>query len=229
MSKEDEELIKEKVLRGFNLLEGKEIPNVLTIRTYFSPVEAAESEFKEVLQIDSQNYDALVGLGRCCSYDPQKYDYAISVFEQAIKVKPFEATAHYYLGSLFLRMGERKLTEEFFEKAINYFQKADKLDYKPKTPLYNNLGTALFRIEKYEEAIFYFENAAKYAEEEKRWLPSIFFLAAEACEKLSRNLDAIRWYKLSIRPGLGIPGHKKQVNAKIRQLKKIREQKDTKD
>lgn len=189
------EILEKKVARGFRILERKEKYDP---SRYMGPSEAAEVLFKEVLELDAQCYQALMGLGRCYYYRPYQFTDAITIFKNASLVCPRNAEPFYWIGLIFLHAGERglALTEnDPYDEAIRYFQIALKLGSSQQAWIANHIGTAYFRKGEWEEAIVWFSKSAEKLTTEEGWIPSTYFLAAEACEKIGRFRDAIRWYE----------------------------------
>lgn len=215
--KPSKEVIEEKVTRGFRILERKEKYDP---SRFPGPSEAAEAIFKEALCSDPDCYLALLGLGRCYYYRPTQYSEAISTFQRAITIQPYEAEPYYWIGLTYFHAGERKLplfgANDVYEEALRYFHKALEMGYEPKAWLYNHIGTVHFREARYEQAITWFQRSADSIKSEGGWVPSTFFLAAEACEYLGRFADAIKWYELY--KEYGLQSSHKEVNQRIKKL-----------
>lgn len=216
-------MIEEIVARGQRLLARKESYD---LTKYSYPSEAAEAQFKEALQIEPNNYDAIVGLGRCYAYTPRKYIEAVSMFERAIEIDLERPEAYFQAGKTFLNAGDsglHPLNSNSYERALRYFEKAVHLGYKPQAWLFNALGTAYFRLQRFAESLIWFERSAQAAKEEGAWVPSTFHLAAEANENLGRFAEAIKWYELYKENGFS--SHESEVNQKIKNLLILEENK----
>lgn len=92
------------------------------------------------------------------AYDKDKYDDAISYFEESLKGNPDNEDALYYLG-LSYRYSSK------YEKAIEQFVKLEKLNADYWAWYYYEWGLALFTLNRYEESIPQFEKfESKYPE-----------------------------------------------------------------
>lgn len=188
------DVVEKRVNKGFRILNGKE---KYSLQLYSDPCDAAEAEFREALRIDPNCSVALLGLGRCYSSNPRRYEEAISLFLRAMEAPGTKADASYQIGLTFLHAGGRGLAplgKNPNEEALRYFKEALESDYSPKAWLYNHIGTAYYRLEEFDEALIWFEKSAESIGSEGGWVPSTYFLAAEACEYLCRFSDAVKWY-----------------------------------
>jgi tetratricopeptide (TPR) repeat protein len=219
MTTHNDEVISEKLKKGFSVLERKEPYDA---QTYSGHVEAAAKEFRDVLQIDQNCYGALVGLGRCYSYNPQQYADAIFEFRRALEVCSNEGEPYYQMGVVFFHAGERGMSLSAvnpYQEALQCFQKAIALGYEKRAWLYNQVGMIHFRMENYEEAVAWFERSAESLKEEGGWIPSTFNLAADASEYLGNFAQAIRWYERLIEHGFR--DREKEIRQKIKNLRAL--------
>lgn len=146
--------------------------------------DAAINFYNKVLQIDSENTQALLGLAELY-IDTNLLDAAETYIKKATQNKHDKKTAKYLSGKICLLKGDSKKAEKLFLEsgsidALNALgtiydeqekhTKAQEM-YKKVISLnpnyidaYNNLGLSLLLCEKYKEAIFYLENACSLRE-----------------------------------------------------------------
>lgn len=220
---EDKHLAQELSSSGSKMLNGEA---EFDLNKYSSPSEAAKEQFQQALRLDPNCYDALMGIGVCRSYDPHEYDKAVAAFKKAIEIRPNESEPYYQAGLIFLLDNDRNYENPMAngkEEALRHFQKALELGYRPRSWLYNHMGTLYSRMELYEEAIKCFEHSVKYMKDEGSWIPSTFFLAAEANELLGKYSEAIKWLKLYKEQGF--PGDAQEIDQRIKNIKIISENK----
>jgi len=196
-----EENLEAVVVKGFRILNREERYNT---SLYFGPSEAAEAEFRAALQLRPDCYSAYLGLGQCYAYRPNQYEDAIRAFEQARLLHPEEPAPYYHMGLTYLHAGERNLLLfglDPFKEALKCFETALSLGYVPKAWLFNHIGTNHFRMGSYTEAVEWFEKSFDTLKKESGWIPSTFFLAAQANENLGLFAEAIKWYERYIEEG----------------------------
>lgn len=106
----------------------------------------AITELEAALTINDNLADLHLALGRNYkAVDPPQYDKAIEQFNRAIALKPDDPLPYLYTARTYLTAGE-------FAKAIQYANQAIQQD--PTDPLlYANLGTMLYRLGSYPEAV----------------------------------------------------------------------------
>lgn len=77
--------------------------------------------------------------------DAEKFEEAVNVFKQAIKLKPDFADAYYHLGDTYFELSEVKKAVDAYKQAVRY---------KPEFALaYNQLGTAYRAVGDYKKAV----------------------------------------------------------------------------
>ena len=181
--------------------------------------DAAIATFMEALSLDPNMVEAWIGLGISYAYWPNRFEDALSAFTRAQQINPANADAYYQLGRLYFYHAEthhETVGAEEYETALHYLQEAAARGYHDLGDLYNLMGTAYFRLKRYDEAIRCFEQSVVEANE-GAWLPSTYFLAAEA-NKLKGNLgEALRWYESYVSSGFD----DEEVGLNIRNLKII--------
>jgi tetratricopeptide (TPR) repeat protein len=193
---EQDETLDDLVTRGFNTLERREQYDLTAYRT---PGEAAEVLFRRALDIDQHCYDALLGLGQCYSYRPQKYVEALALFSRAAGIRPNQPEPSYLSGLTLLHAGEIDMEMGQFGcygSALISFERALELGFDPKAEVYNALGTVSYRMGEYSDAVKWFQLSYDSLRRDGGWQPSTFFLAADACEHLGKFAEAISWYEL---------------------------------
>jgi tetratricopeptide (TPR) repeat protein len=221
LMRDDKHKAEEVSSHGFRILSGEE---TFDLDKYSFQSEAAKEYFQKALSLDPNCYDALMGMGICNSYDPREYNKAIAAFKRAIEIRPNEAEPYYQAGLIFLLDSDRNYENPIVsgkEEALQHFQKALELGYKPQSWLYNHIGTVYSRMGLYGEAINCFEHSIKYMENEGTWIPSVFFLAADACETLGKDSEAIKWLVLYKKQNFG--SDTEEIDQRINNLKIISE------
>ena len=97
---------------------------------YRQDKEQAEKAFKQALQLDPKNYQAMVSLGRLYSLDQSKLDQAEKLLQQALEESPDNLEGRFVLGMVYALKGEKQkaLTEFNFafakegELALYHFE-----------------------------------------------------------------------------------------------------------
>jgi tetratricopeptide (TPR) repeat protein len=169
--------------------------------------EQAESLFREALTLDPDNFRALLGLGRCHSHYPSRYEEAVLCFEKAAAVSPDDPEPSYLAGLAYLRAEEAGVSSAGLnlpDSAVLFFRKALDAGYNDVASLYNLIGTAHFRRRDYEQALQGFRESAALIAQNGGWIPSTFFLGAESARYLGRLDEALEWYEAARRRGLSV-------------------------
>jgi tetratricopeptide (TPR) repeat protein len=94
--------------------------------------------------------------------------------------------AHFYAGVCFLKQGK-------FDYAILYLEDFSSNDLLVQARAYSLIGDANMELEKYEDAVKYYNKAANY-KPNKYYSPAYLMKAALAYEKLNQNQKAIEVY-----------------------------------
>ncbi len=81
---------------------------------YRQDKEQAEKAFKQALELDPQNYQSMVSLGRLYSLDLSKLDQAEKLLQQALDESPDNLEGRFVLGVVYGLKGEK-------QKALNEF------------------------------------------------------------------------------------------------------------
>ena len=112
---------------------------------------------------DEKLVESLMNKGEALNFSAQ-YKRSLSMYQLVIDIQPDNSSAINKLGSAWKSLGE-------YKKAIDYFEKALKIDLKaydenhPKVATYyNNLGAAWKSLGEYKKAIDYYEKALKILE-----------------------------------------------------------------
>ncbi|RQW85076.1 MAG: tetratricopeptide repeat protein, partial [Geobacter sp.] len=113
-------------------------------------LQAAESIYRQILQLDPDNPEALHLLG-VSAYQQQRHETAATLIGQALARKPTFADAHSNLGNVLREMGRLDEAEKSFRKAISANPKFTMAHY--------NLGNVLLSRKKFKEAAESFERA----------------------------------------------------------------------
>lgn len=116
---------------------------------------------------------------------------AVFYYKQSIKNYP-TAKAHTYLGWAYSLLGD-------FEGAIEECETAIELDPDYGNP-YNDIGSYLINLQRYDEAINWFEKAIGAADYKLRYYP--YFNLGTIYEKRGEWFTAIKYYEdaLTINP-----------------------------
>lgn len=113
-------------------------------------LQQAEQLYRQVLEVEPKNADALHLLGVIAS-QAGEYEAAVNLITQALEIKPNYADAHYNLGNVLDNQGR-------FEEAIDCYRRAIEVDPR-YIDAYYNLGTALKDQGELEEAIAAYRRA----------------------------------------------------------------------
>jgi tetratricopeptide (TPR) repeat protein len=186
--------LKNKVHIALQILRGEE---KYDLQTYGNPLEAAESLLKKVLMNNREQPEAWAALGLCYSYLPTRYPEALLAYKESMRFDISNPSIHYQIGNLFVLSGERGLeniSRSPYNDALPFLFKAEKLNYEPKSELLNLIGKCYFRLSDYQNAVLFFEKSIACIDANV-FLPSAFFLAAEASEKLADYSKAIEMYQ----------------------------------
>jgi predicted O-linked N-acetylglucosamine transferase (SPINDLY family) len=129
------------------------IPEAIQLATQLhqqGELQQAETIYRQVLEVEPDNLDALHLLGVIAA-QTLHYDAAIELFNQAIQLNDTVPSVYNSLGSVF---GNQNL----FAEAASYYQKALALDSKD-ADLYSNLAYAWRAQGKLEEALACYQQA----------------------------------------------------------------------
>ncbi len=119
--------------------------------------DKAEQAYAHVLKLDSENLDALRGIGDI-DYDRQKYDEAIAAYEHYLKKKPDDPEVRTDLGTMYLYTGNA-------DQAVVQYQKAIKS--KPEFyQAYYNMAVAYAQMNQTDKALATLAQALKLAPDE---------------------------------------------------------------
>lgn len=156
-------------------------------------LQAAESIYRQILQLDPDNPEALHLLG-VSAYQQQRYETACTLIVQALARKPDFADAHSNLGNVLREMGHLDEAEKSFRKAINVNPKFTMAHY--------NLGNVLMSRKKPKEAAESFERAIAGNPR----LAEAYINRGIALKELGRLKEAEVSYRkaLSLKPDLAI-------------------------
>jgi Tfp pilus assembly protein PilF len=126
--------------------------------------EGALKVLKKAVEIEPNEY-TLTNLGYFYLYEGEpnnggwfyQVDKAIEMLERAIQFSPKSYQAYSVLGEAYLLKEKNLEAEKVLKQAV---------DIEETTPNMNNLGVALYKQEKYQEAADYFEKAHQRREED---------------------------------------------------------------
>ncbi|MGV9173021.1 MAG: tetratricopeptide repeat protein [Promethearchaeia archaeon] len=80
--------------------------------------EEAEKCFKEILQLDPENYRAYYNLG-ITYYDMDQTEKALKMYTEAVRLKPDNKYAHYNIGLIYEEEGKLKKALKCYKRALN--------------------------------------------------------------------------------------------------------------
>lgn len=112
--------------------------------------KAAEKLYKDALK-QSKHQPDVVNLAAVFYQQIERHKYCITLLNKTLKDHPHHAKSHQLIGTSYLK-------EKQYEKAIEHLSKANKLDLNNPEILYN-LGIAIHRIGKIDEALPYYKRA----------------------------------------------------------------------
>jgi protein O-GlcNAc transferase len=113
-------------------------------------IQQAEHICKQIIQQHSNNFDALHFLGIICNH-LEKYDLALTYFQQAIQLDSNNAYAYFHLGNTWKEKGQ-------IDEAISCYEKA--IELSPQySAAYNNLGNLFYKKGEVDKAFEYFQKA----------------------------------------------------------------------
>ena len=111
----------------------------------------AEASYREAMAAAPADWQPLAELGQFL-YKAARYQEAIAVWEQCLRLAPDNGTVHRQLGAAYYMLDRP-------EDAARQFQQA--LEIEPSAGRYNNLGTLRYFQGKYAEAVPAFEKAVQ--------------------------------------------------------------------
>jgi len=121
---------------------------LLTQRKFDQAIE----QYRQVLAIQSDNYDAHNKLGFILGEQGLTED-ALKELRLSLAIKPDQAAPHFYMGRIFMRIHQ-------FPEAVGEYTQA--LSFDPaNVAVHNNLGAALFQLGDYEKAAAQFSDALR--------------------------------------------------------------------
>lgn len=85
---------------------------------YRTEINNAVGEYSIAIQRDPKLMQAWYNRGYCYFLADDKYDAAISDFEQAVALKPDYAEAHFMLGSIYERFGDKEAALRYYQAAL---------------------------------------------------------------------------------------------------------------
>lgn len=116
----------------------------------------AEQTYEQVINLRPQYPQGYTMLG-AFYLEQAQYDKAVGMFKHAVELAP-ESARHYS------NLGGAYLAEAEYEQAIPALQHS--ISISPSFPAYNNLGTALLRVRRFNEAAAAYEQTLKLNDRE---------------------------------------------------------------
>jgi len=154
---------------------------------YFDKAKDYLLKVRKIKTDSGMTFELWLNLGRACT-QAKKCDFktAEEALNIAIKAQPQNFLANYYMGDLFLIRGD-------YAKAIEWFEKAKKINGSDLRPLWG-IGDANSEMKEYHKALEYYSQAYEMSKEN-----------AEAAYKLGFGLknvgrvdDSIHFHELAI-------------------------------
>jgi len=131
-------------------LDSSALGMLLALRDYAGGFLEAEKGYKEILNLDPTNADAMHLLG-VLALQNGKVDDAVELIQLAIEINPHAAPFYTNLGTAYKTSGQSKKAIQCFEKAI---------DLKENTfEAHNNLAQSLFELGNLSSAQEHYEKA----------------------------------------------------------------------
>ncbi|MGH7901208.1 MAG: tetratricopeptide repeat protein, partial [Thermodesulfobacteriota bacterium] len=167
--------------------------------TYYSKRDysSAIKHYEKALSINSGNFIYFSNLGDAYSAS-EMWDEAIENYEKAIKINPDDDLSYNGLGNAYFGMG-------LYTKAIEQYEKAKNIKPDEYPVYYSNIGDANRRLRRWDNAIEYYEIAAKKATdidpEDKRYYKSLGLAYNDRGVEYYQNREddkAIRDYKKAL-------------------------------
>lgn len=141
---------------------------------------AGTAEVSNGLSGDRTQAKALLDKGKQLYHDDQDTD-AVVAFEQAVKLDPDLAEAHFRLGLGYEAVQKREQAESQYKKAVEAYKKY--LDANPDdAEAHYNLGQTYANLEQFSEAIREYRQATKLKADD----PDIYFDLGMAHTKLAQ-------------------------------------------
>jgi tetratricopeptide (TPR) repeat protein len=141
-------------------------------------LDKASAEFQMALEIRSKNTQSHYGLGMALIQSnlgnvlarQQLYDAAVDHLQEAVKLRPDYADAHFNLGSVLFQQGK-------IEQAITQWRKA--IELRPRdAEAHRNVADALFKQRKMHEAISEYKQALNITPEDPAALNNLASILA---------------------------------------------------
>ncbi|MFZ5580748.1 MAG: tetratricopeptide repeat protein [Pseudomonadota bacterium] len=123
-------------------------------------IDAAAAAYRELLRMAPRFPDARVGLGLILLARNQAED-GLHQFQRALEINPAQVDALINAGSACRELGQ-------YARAVDYYRKAleNLPEHDPNRQMaWHNMGNALYRMERWEEAFHCHEEAARLAPE----------------------------------------------------------------
>jgi tetratricopeptide (TPR) repeat protein len=147
--------------------------------------------YLEAIEIFGVDIDILFNIGQCMYFLGQVKN-ARKYFNKALKLDPYHDELHYYIALTFAREGR-------WINAVKAYKRALDLD-DMREEYYAGLGEAMFHLNEFERAEYYFKKAIKDGPEQAFvWLAySNFLMATNRIEKAIAILNKADFYTQSI-------------------------------
>ena len=148
--------------------------------------DAAIRQYRRVLELDSENVDAMVALGNILM-ERKEFDEAAKQFAHAVEINPEKVDVYDSIAASFLNRKERARAVEVYEKAIKLNPKVDRL-YVSLASLYDDEGREA-------EAIRVLESGVDRCGQK----PELLFPLGQVYEKAGNTGAAIDYYAKAFR------------------------------
>ncbi len=164
-------------------------------------VDAAIGYYQKAVQLNTSDPDAYNNLGIIFLRSGQ-VDQAIEYYKKAVAIKPSSAELRYNLGNAFAR-------KDSWEDAIACYTAALSIEHDPieGARVENNLGAALQRLGKFDEAIEHFSHALQLNAN----YPEAHCNLARMLARLGRRDEAVAHLREALRLKPGYEAERKQL------------------
>ncbi|MCK4948238.1 MAG: tetratricopeptide repeat protein [Candidatus Aureabacteria bacterium] len=119
-------------------------------------LEAAGSQYEESIRINSQNFNALKGLGFIC-YEKGQMNKAAKYFKDALKINPEDLSSLLKLGTICRRNRDNEGALKYFNEALGYYPDSHKV--------YTSLGVTYDAMDDVDKSIEFFKKAVALKED----------------------------------------------------------------
>jgi|AntAceMinimDraft_17_1070374.scaffolds.fasta_scaffold04841_3 tetratricopeptide (TPR) repeat protein len=117
----------------------------------------------------------------------QRYGEAIEYTNKSIEINPDYPGAYQIRGTSLINLGDILKHKEFYEAAIEDYNKAQELNFDPEN--HYGIGFNLYRLGRYDEAEQYYNKALNIFQDEPRYLAARYLLYTKTNQKEKAERD----------------------------------------